>query len=60
MKQLLDKFRIPVSDVVVISDVTSPPSYDTKTWFESLTKNLVYQDSDSFNNPFLSKHISLS
>jgi hypothetical protein len=60
MKLLLDKFRIPVSDVIVISDVTSPPSDDTKDWFESLTKNLVCQDKDSLNNPFLSKHFNQS
>ena len=46
MRQLLNKFRIPVSDVIVIPDITAPPSSATKTWFDSLTSNLVRRDTD--------------
>ena len=44
MMQLLAKFRIPVSDVVLISDITLPPQTTTKTWFDNLTKNYVRHD----------------
>lgn len=65
MKQLLDKFRIPVSDVVVIPDITTPPSGNTKAWFDSMICGLVHLDSDpNINNTngkkflnFISKYI---
>jgi len=44
MSLLLAKFRIPVSDVVLISDITLPPSTSTKTWFDNLTKEYVRND----------------
>ena len=51
MKQLLDKFRIPVSDVIVIPDITTPPSENTKAWFELMINNLIRLDSDpTINN----------
>jgi len=51
MKQLLDKFRIPVSDVIVIPDITTPPSENTKAWFESMINELTRLDSDpTINN----------
>ena len=56
MKQLLEKFRIPVSDVIAIPDVTASPSDETKTWFDSLINNLIQSDNDHRVNPFLSKN----
>ena len=47
MRQLLNKFRIPVSDVVVIPDVTLPPSSSTKTWFDAFTNEFVRKDDDA-------------
>lgn len=44
MKLLLKKFRIPVSDVIVIPDITAPPSAETKSWFDGLTRDLVLLD----------------
>ena len=49
MKFLLEKFRIPVSDVVVIHDITQSPSFQTKTWFDALTKDFVRKDDDPSN-----------
>jgi|688.fasta_scaffold2606585_2 solute carrier family 12 sodium/potassium/chloride transporter 2 len=49
MRLLLGKFRIPVSDVVVIPDMTYPPSAQTKTWFDALTKDFVRKDDDPGN-----------
>ena len=49
MKLLLEKFRIPVSDVVVIHDITQSPSFQTKTWFDALTKDFVRKDDDPSN-----------
>nr|CAH0110929.1 unnamed protein product [Daphnia galeata] len=49
MKLLLEKFRIPVSDVVVIHDMTQSPSFQTKTWFDALTKDFVRKDDDPSN-----------
>ena len=46
MKQLFNEFRIPVSDVIVIPDITAPPSEGTKTWFDAMVNNLVRQDND--------------
>jgi hypothetical protein len=46
MRLLLDKFRIPVSDVVVIHDMTHSPSIQTKTWFDALTEDFVRKDDD--------------
>lgn len=55
MEQLLNKFRIPVSDVVVIADVTTPPSEDTKAWFDSMINNLVRLDNDPTVNNTIGK-----
>jgi hypothetical protein len=49
MRLLLEKFRIPVSDVVVIHDMTHPPSKQTKTWFDNLTSEFVRKDDDPSN-----------
>lgn len=46
MRLLLGKFRIPVSDVVVIPDMTYPPSAQTKSWFDALTHDFVRKDDD--------------
>ena len=46
MRLLLRKFRIPVSDVVVIPDMTYPPSNQTKTWFDVLTNEFVRRDDE--------------
>ncbi|XP_046634308.1 bumetanide-sensitive sodium-(potassium)-chloride cotransporter-like [Daphnia pulicaria] len=46
MRLLLGKFRIPVSDVVVIPDMTYPPSAPTKSWFDALTRDFVRKDDD--------------
>ena len=46
IKQLLKKFRIPVSDVIVIPDINAPPSEGSKTWFDSMVNHLVRQDND--------------
>lgn len=47
MRLLLSKFRILVSDVVVIPDLTDDPSPQTKTWFDNLTHDFVRKDDDS-------------
>lgn len=47
MRLLLSKFRIPVSDVVVIPDITAPPSATTKSWFDALTRDLVRRDQEA-------------
>lgn len=44
MKLLLKKFRIPVSDMIVILDITAPPSAETRSWFDSQTRDLVIPD----------------
>lgn len=44
MKLLLKKFRIPVSDVILIPDIMSSPCSQTKSWFGSLTQDLVLVD----------------
>jgi hypothetical protein len=49
MRLLLEKFRIPVSDVVVIHDMTHPPSKQTKIWFDNLTSEFVRKDDDPSN-----------
>lgn len=49
MRLLLSKFRIPVSDVVVIPDMTYPPSAQTKNWFDALTHDFVRKDDDATN-----------
>lgn len=49
MRLLLGKFRIPVSDVVVIPDMTYPPSAQTKNWFDALTHDFVRKDDDATN-----------
>merc|ERR1712071_346799 len=46
MRQLLNKFRIPIQEVIVIPDITAPPSNATKAWFDALTRDLVRKDSD--------------
>ena len=46
MRLLLRKFRIPVSDVVVIPDMTYPPSNQTKIWFDVLTNEFVRRDDE--------------
>ena len=46
MRLLLSKFRIPVSDVVVVPDMTYPPSNQTKTWFDALTNEFVRRDDE--------------
>ncbi|XP_046440487.1 bumetanide-sensitive sodium-(potassium)-chloride cotransporter-like [Daphnia pulex] len=50
MRLLLEKFRIPVSDVVVIHDITHSPSKQTKTWFDNLTNEFVRKDDDPSNS----------
>lgn len=47
MQLLLNKFRILVSDVVVIPDLTETPSPQTKAWFDALTHEFVRKDDDS-------------
>lgn len=47
MRLLLSKFRILVSDVVVIPDLTETPSPQTKAWFDALTHEFVRKDDDS-------------
>jgi len=46
MGMLLEKFRIPIQEVVVISELTAPPSTATKTWFDALTRDLIRKDED--------------
>jgi hypothetical protein len=55
MRQLLNKFRIDVSDVIVIPDITAPPSATTKAWFDTLTSNLVKRDSEATKDDSNSK-----
>jgi len=55
MRQLLNKFRIDVSDVIVIPDITAPPSATTKAWFDNLTSNLVKRDIDATKDDSNSK-----
>ena len=55
MKQLLQKFRIHVLDVIVVPDVTAPPSDEIKNWFDSWTDNLVRPDDAYHANPFFGK-----
>jgi hypothetical protein len=50
MRLLLEKFRIPVSDVVVIHDITHSPSKPTKTWFDDLTNEFIRKDDDPSNS----------
>ena len=47
MKLLLEKFRIPIQEVVAISELTAPPSTATKTWFDALTHDLIRKDYDT-------------
>ena len=42
----MSKFRIPIQEVIVIPDITAPPSNATKAWFDALTRDLVRKDSD--------------
>lgn len=42
----MNKFRIPFSDVIVVPDMTSPPSLQTKAWFDAMTQPLVRRDDD--------------
>lgn len=51
----MSKFRIPVSDVVVIPDVTLPPATQTKAWFDALTQEFVRKDDDAQNQDATSK-----
>jgi len=41
MRLLMNKFRIPIQDVIVIEDITTPPSEATRDWFDSMNKNLI-------------------
>lgn len=50
MRLLLKKFRIPVSDVVVIHDINHSPSKQTKTWFDDLTNEFIRKDDDPSNS----------
>lgn len=50
MKQLMRKFRIPVSDVVVIPDIVTPPSTATRAWFDNLTREFVRKDDAAVDN----------
>lgn len=51
MRLLLNKFRIPVSEVVVIPDVASPaPALQTQTWFDDLTRKFFIADDDLKSN----------
>lgn len=47
MKMLLNKFRIQVRDVVVITDATQAPSAATEAWFDSMTCELVRKSGDA-------------
>lgn len=55
MRLLLSKFRIPVSDVVVLPDITAPPSATTKSWFDALTRDLVRRDEEALHEDKSSK-----
>ena len=52
----MKKFRIAVSDVVVIADVTAPPSATTLAWFDSVMKD---EPEDSGRNDAI-KELELS
>lgn len=58
MKLLLKKFRIPVSDVIVIPNMMTPPSADTMSWFDGLTRELV-QPADSTNTNSMNSFLIL-
>ncbi len=59
MRLLLSKFRIPVSDVVVIPDMTYPPSTQTKTWFDALTNEFVRRDDEPVDPESTGMYFSL-
>lgn len=44
MTELLDKFRINYSDVVVLKDIDSPPKEATRTWFDDLIRPFIRRD----------------
>jgi len=44
MRLLMNKFRIPIQNVVVIKDMATPPTAATKDWFDSMTKDLISRD----------------
>ena len=46
MRMLMNKFRIAVSDVVVIPDITAPPSAATRAWFDFTIRNMICKDND--------------
>ncbi len=58
MRLLMNKFRIPVRDVVVIKDVTTPPTAATRAWFDSMTKNLVRREPGNTSGIILNLNIN--
>lgn len=47
-----------MSDVVVIPDMTYPPSAQTKNWFDALTHDFVRKDDDATNQNSNGKSIN--
>ena len=41
MAELLSRFRINYSDLVMVPDMDKPPKETTKTWFDSLIRQFI-------------------
>lgn len=50
IKELLERFRVNFSDLVVITDLNKPPKESTRTWFDGLVRHFIRHEELNGNN----------